>query len=171
MRKPMGGNRLVIAAFAAALHAPAALAGPPASGCYERVYDAAHLAAHPTQKVVAMRLLLSGQRTGGEGRGVLPASLFVQLRGVKSPATEGYALHGYCDDSQPVLRCRPEWNAGTWRIESADDGVIVRNGNVTLNPANYDAEEVAPGAVRVPAKPDDSSWKLQRTSAENCRRP
>jgi len=34
------------------------------------------------------------------------------------------------------------------------------NGNVVPNPYNHDAEEIAPGAVRVRAAPDDWRWQL-----------
>ena len=36
----------------------------------------------------------------------------------------------------------------------------IRNGGIVANPNPYDAEEIADGAVKIPAKPDDGLWRL-----------
>jgi len=54
-------NKIVSAALAAVMSCTAAMvaaAEAPAPGCYERVYDAAHLAAHPGQLVVRATVLV-----------------------------------------------------------------------------------------------------------------
>ncbi len=66
------------------------------------------------------------------------------------------------------MRCVPEWEAGRWRIERGPDGTLdVRNGGIVANPDPYDAEEIADGAVRIPAKPDDGVWRLM-PAADTC---
>lgn len=129
------------------------------AACYERTYDAAHLEAHPQQKVTRIRLIHPVE----QGEGPMFVSLEFQLR----RNTSIYKLFGYCEGKGGTLACAPEWAAGTWRIEVAPDGGLdVVNGNLTLNPENYDAEEIAPDAIAVPARPDDRRWRLYRQAAD-----
>lgn len=128
--------------------------------CWERSYDAAHLAAHPLQKVVRVRLL----HLPGSWR-EQPYGFYVQLsfklRGSRSDKAFDYQLGGFCKAAGNGLRCTPQWDAGAWRLSSAPGGALdVGNDGLIANPDPYDAEEIADDAVRIPAKPDDGVWRL-----------
>lgn len=143
---------------------------PRAGACWERVYDAAHLAAKPRQKVTAIRLISSPGENGGPDLAVeLRLNLRTAAKG--GPDTDGYnyKLYGFCKVSGTGMLCQPEWNAGTWRIEKgAGDTLIVRNGNITANPFEYDSEDVADDAVKIPSRPDDTAWMLKSVPSSMC---
>lgn len=140
---------------------------PPAqAACWERVYDAAHLAAHPRQKVARIRLVHLPQSWPEAGQGSFYVALYLNLRERARPAQAfDYQLGGFCKASGQGLRCVPEWEAGSWRIERGPNGALdIRNAGIVANPNPYDAEEIADGAVRIPAKPDDGVWRLAPAS-------
>jgi hypothetical protein len=136
---------------------------PPAkAACWERVYDAAHLASHPQQKVARIRLVHLPQNWSETGQGGFYVALYVNLRQrAKVDQSFDYQLGGICKAAGQGLRCVPEWEAGSWRIERGPNGALdIRNGGIIANPNPYDAEEIADGAVKIPAKPDDGLWRL-----------
>ncbi|MCP4563693.1 MAG: hypothetical protein GY873_05360 [Bosea sp.] len=136
---------------------------PPAkTACWERVYDADHLASHPQQKVARVRLVHLPQSWAEVGQGGFYVALYINLRQrVKPDQSFDYQLGGMCKASGQGLRCVPEWGAGSWRIERGPNGTLdVRNGGIIANPNPYDAEEIADGAAKIPAKPDDGLWRL-----------
>jgi hypothetical protein len=140
---------------------------PPArAACWERVYDAAHLASHPQQKVARVRLVHLPENWSEAGQGGFYVALYFNLRQrVRADQRFDYQLGGICKASDRGLRCVPEWEAGSWRIERGPNGALdVRNGGIVANPNPYDAEEIAEGAVRIPAKPDDGLWRLSPAS-------
>lgn len=129
------------------------------AACYERNYDAAHLAAHPQQKVTRIRLIHPPDQGAG------PAFVTLEIQLLRHASV--YKLFGFCGEKGAALSCQPEWEAGSWRIEVAPDGALdIVNGNITVNPANYDAEEIASGAVAITAAPDDRRWRLYRQSPD-----
>lgn len=134
--------------------------------CWERVYDAAHLASHPQQKVARIRLVHLPQNWSETGQGGFYVALYVNLRQrAKVDQSFDYQLGGICKASGRGLRCVPEWEAGSWRIERGPNGALdIRNDGIIANPNPYDAEEIADGAVRIPAKPDDGLWRLSPAS-------
>lgn len=143
--------------------------------CWERVYDAAHLAAHPAQKVVAVRMMFGGVDVGRKRNDPVPVDLYFNLRKRKAdnpdPASYDYRLSAQCRAAGSGLRCVPEWDAGSWRIAKGQGGsLVLHNGGLIANPDNYDAEDIADDAVRIPARPDDRSWRLSPLPAASCRR-
>jgi hypothetical protein len=155
MRNPVALLALVTAAGAAGARPLEAELPPDRNTCYARAYDAAHLAAHPAQKVASVRLV----HAPGDGPGRTFAFLDIRLRG----GAKRYKLFGSCKASGSGLACTPEWDAGTWRLEKGPGGTLdVVNGGVTLNPFEFDAEEVAPDSAALPSAPDDRRWPLQR---------
>lgn len=140
---------------------------PPArAACWERSYDAGHLARHPQQKVARIRLVHLPQRWPEAGPGAFYVALYLNLRQrVRPEQSFDYQLGGFCKASGQGLRCVPEWEAGSWRIERGPDGALdLRNAGIVANPNPYDAEEIADGAVRIPARPDDRLWRLSPAS-------
>ena len=165
MRLPLTAAACCLATFAQARPLERELP-PKANACWERSYDAAHLASHPRQKVARIRLLHSPRNwQPGEG-GSLYVMLYFNLRGRVNPGQSfDYQLSGFCKTAGQGLRCVPEWDAGSWRIERGPNGALdIRNAGITANPNPYDAEEVADDAVSLPAKPDDGLWRLSPAS-------
>ncbi|TCR68725.1 hypothetical protein [Bosea sp. BK604] len=138
---------------------------PKRDACWERVYDEAHLGAHPGQKVARIRLVHLPSRWADAQAHGFYVTLYINLRQHKAATGFDYQLGGFCKPSGEGLRCEPEWEAGTWRIERGPNGTLrVRNNGITANPNPYDAEEIADNAVRIPAKPDDGIWQLAPAS-------
>ncbi|WP_332680826.1 hypothetical protein [Bosea sp. (in: a-proteobacteria)] len=141
---------------------------PKQAACWERSYDAVHLASHPRQKLAKIRLLHSPEIwQPGEG-GSVYVMLYINLRERVKPAQGfDYQLSGFCRAAGQGLHCVPEWEAGSWRIGRGPNGTLdIRNAGIIANPNPYDAEEVADGAVRIPARPDDGTWRLSPASGK-----
>ncbi len=139
---------------------------PKANACWERSYGAAHLGKHPRQKVARIRLLHAPESwQPGEG-GSVYIMLYISLRERLKPEQNfDYQLGGFCRAAGQGLRCVPEWDAGSWRIERGPNGALdIRNAGIIANPNPYDAEEIADGAVQIPARPDDGVWRLSPAS-------
>ena len=135
---------------------------PKRAACWERSYDAAHLAAHPLQKVSRIRLVhLPGDWKAEASRGFYVV-LYLDLRQrVKAASDYDYQISGFCKPRGQGVRCVPEWEAGSWLLERGPGGTLdIRNGGIIANPNPYDAEEIADDAVKIPAKPDDGVWRL-----------
>jgi hypothetical protein len=154
--------------------AAALLAGPAAArpleselplksaACWERSYDAAHLAAHPRQKVGRIRLVHQPDDWKAQPSRGFFVMLYINLRQrVRADSDYDYQISGFCKPRGQGVQCVPEWEAGSWRIERGPGGTLdIRNGGIIANPNPYDAEEIADDAVRIPAKPDDGVWRL-----------
>jgi len=132
-----------------------------AAACWERKYDEAHLRAHPKQLVTRVRLVhLPGGWQPGQG-GSFFVMLYFNLRERNAITGYDYQLSGFCKAAGQGLRCVPEWEAGSWQIERGPNGTLdIRNAGIWVNPNPYDAEEIADNAARIPAKPDDGTWRL-----------
>jgi hypothetical protein len=136
--------------------------------CWERHYDAGHLNQHPEQKVASIRLLHMPENWTVNDESFY-VSLSFNLRGsVSSQDSFDYRLGGICKPSGLGLHCENDWDAGSWTIARGPDGSLdIRNHGLIANPYGYDAEDIADGAVKMPAKPDDSVWRLYR-AADKC---
>lgn len=144
---------------------------PPRRGaCWERNYDAAHLAGHPLQKVSRIRLVHRPNDWQAEPSRGFYIVLYINLRQrVKTDSAYDYQISGFCKPRGQGVRCVPEWEAGSWLIERGPAGTLdIRNGGIIANPNPYDAEEITDDAVRIPAKPDDGVWRLA-PAADACR--
>lgn len=132
--------------------------------CWQRIYDAAHLKAHPKQKVAHIRLA----HRGNSEDGTLYLSLDMNLRKRTNTGKFDYVLGGYCKPSGTSLTCTPEWDAGTFSIEKGPKKtLLIHNHHMVVNPSNYDAEDIADKAVDL-SKSDDATWMLQLVYPENC---
>jgi hypothetical protein len=132
------------------------------NSCWERTYDAAHLKAHPRQRVTKIRLSTEVQDDGN-----IVASLGINLRQRLGGQKFDYSAFGRCEARQDFLACPSEWEAGTFVIEKAKGGILVYNKGMIVNPSNYDAEDIAPGSVDL-SKSDDKAWLLSRIEDEGC---
>lgn len=143
---------------------------PKRAACWERSYDAAHLAARPLQKVSRIRLVHLPDDWKAEPSRGFYVVLYINLRQrAKAASDYDYQISGFCKPRGQGVRCVPEWEAGSWHIERGPDGALdIRNGGIIANPNPYDAEEIADDAVRIPAKPDDGVWRLM-PAAGACR--
>ena len=131
------------------------LKGKGGNSCWQRVYSAPELAAHPKQRVASIRLISEVQEDGS-----LAASLDLNFRVRTHTWKYDYDISGFCKAHGQGLLCQPEWDAGTFVLEKgARNGLRVRNQKLIVNPSNFDSEEVAPGAVDM-SKSDDAVWLL-----------
>jgi hypothetical protein len=136
------------------------------AACWQRTYDAAHLKAHPKQKVARIRLA----HTGGEADGTLYLALDINLRKRANYGAFDYVLGGYCKPDGAALTCVPEWDAGSFTIEKGPkQTLLVRNHHMVVNPSNYDSEDIADNAVDL-SRTDDAVWLLKPVYPENCER-
>jgi hypothetical protein len=132
--------------------------------CWERIYDDAHLTAHPRQQVVQIRLFHLPSRWPRPASGETFVALEMNLRARthRSDAFD-YSLGEFCQPSRGGLRCEPEWHAGSWQIERGANGsLIVCNDDITVNPSPSAAEERSEDAVTLKAANDEAAWRLQR---------
>lgn len=128
--------------------------------CWERLYDAAHLAAKPRQKVTQIRLMHMPPAAPYED-GKVYLQLHFNLRDRKTSGTYDYAYGGFCKARGQALRCQSEWEGGVFHVARGPGGTLdIRNSGLIINPSNYDSEDISDDAVRVPAKPDDGVWRL-----------
>jgi hypothetical protein len=166
-------------AFVPALAAPLILAAttsvmaespllPGRDACWERIYDDAHLKSHPRQQVVQIRLFHLPSRWPRPAPEVTFVALEMNLR-ARSQGSNAfdYSLGGFCQPSRGGLLCKPEWRAGSWRIEPGANGsLIVRNDDIAVNPSSSAAEERSADAVTLKAANDEATWQLQRMSGQ-----
>ncbi len=138
------------------------------NACWERSYDAAHLATHPRQKVTQVRLLHQPPLDNSTP-GQIYLQLHFNLRERKTDSNYDYAYGGFCRASGQTVRCESEWAGGVFHVVRGPNGTLdVRNGGLIANPSNYDSEDIADNAVKLPAKPDDGTWRLSPATGE-CR--
>jgi hypothetical protein len=115
---------------------------PDRDACWERLYDDAHLKAHPRQQVVQIRLFHLPSHWPRPAPGVTFVTLEMNLRAHQGSDAFDYSLGRFCRRSRGGLLCKPEWRAGSWRIDPGVNGsLIVRNDDITINPSASAAEE------------------------------
>jgi hypothetical protein len=160
-------KRIQTAAAAAALFAasmPAgALAAAPAMGCYARVYDAAHLAAHPKQTVSSLAVAL--KPLTGQGAYVVTASAVFRIRGKSGRQYVG----GDCSRNGDVVRCYMDDDAGEFDAVRTAAGVKVTvTASLRLAGAGQASDE-SEGPYVDPANPEDRVFLLSPAAAAACR--
>ena len=172
----------VLAAGAAAAAAP-----PPLAGCYERVYDAAHLSAHKGQLVVRATISIAatkfGEQTDKRDPIVADGDLKIWVRGRKHSFdsigacwAEGNDL--ICGGSlsaaeadtckskrDGVRQCRIDpSDAGSFKIEGKPEGVLVSiRERLELVPAPYDG---GPYLYFSPTNAENHAFLLNRTDCK-----
>ena len=140
----------------------------PIHACFDRAYDAGHLAAHPSQKVRTMRLLVTGQNAGSDGGPTYDLAMRVTFR---KNGTH-FEASGFCgsihDQMSPgeggkVAHCGVACDGGVINVSLKDQSsvlVAIPNGASTSSPQG---ENDGPRFGS-----DDKVFRLQRTALTNC---
>lgn len=129
-------------------------------GCYERIYDSAHLKKHGAQKVVRLRLQY-GFETGPETPEADINGLDFWLRGDRNPR---YAIPICETDSKP-LRCGLESDRGSFTLEETAGGVRLTNTSY-LRAVDPDSEDE--GGIELLPDAEHRLFLLPRISTGRC---
>jgi hypothetical protein len=173
-----------------ALVAPAmsAAADVPLAGCYERVYDAAHLAAHKGQIVTRATLLVKAMEPMKTPAGRLVAEATVRMwaphhkerfdsMGACSVSGAGLACGGSVSAAEidvcktrttGVRDCRVDLgDGGAFDVAGRPDGLVVTvRGRLELMPSPYDTGPV----MNLSGKDaENNSFLLKPAAAEVCK--
>lgn len=175
-----------MAAGVLALPAALAAAEPPLVGCYERVYNAAHLSAHKGQLVVRVTLSVTpaAPETRLDNAHIAHGKLQIWLRGRK----QSFDSHGACRAEGDGLMCDGGLSAaeaetckskrdgvhecrmggddaGSFHITGKPQGVLVTiHERLELVPAPYDA---GPFLYLSPTNAENHAFLLNK--AEACK--
>lgn len=143
--------------------------------CYQRRYDAAHLARHPAQTVQTLNLLVSAAKDAETTGVVYEFGLHLQYRNASGVFSAGGGCSGpfYAQLTGDTLRlgCSVDCEGGTVSIFVADDGQSVRAAPEYLRMTRVDDGVRDDVQVReLPADgADDRLFRLDRVSLDNCK--
>lgn len=99
-----------------------ALTPAPFPGCFARTYDAAHLRAHPSQKVTA----ISGKLTRNSQGATFPFELELTLR-LKGERKSHWAVAGCTPLNNSGLHCGIEEDGGEVTLSQSNAGLLINN--------------------------------------------
>jgi hypothetical protein len=159
--------------FAERLYAGAPNPARKTYACFVRVYDAAHLAQHPLQKVTAMKLLVTAEKMP-EMEG-LTHSFRLGLSFRNRPGnfdTSGYCGNARINEGQktPRIGCAVDCDGGGIEIGMSPDNrsamLYVETG-VRIWRNNKPDDEASMTSLRAGA--DDRVFRLDRASLDQCR--
>jgi hypothetical protein len=152
------------------------LAGPlgkdKSYACFVRVYDAAHLAKHPLQKVSAMKLLMTVEQEP-DARTTQNFRLGLKFR----KRAGDFDSSGYCGDARneqdgkrnPRIGCSVDCDGGGIEIALTPDNksamLYVESVRIWLN--NKPDDEASTTSLKGGA--DDRVFRLDRASLDQCR--
>jgi hypothetical protein len=146
---------------------------PGNKACYSRAYDAAHMKAHPQQRITAMKFLLSvaaydpkpADATKPEDLYYYTFAMSVTRRGDKR------LLHaaGDCNSGDNIL-CAVDCDGGSVTLDKMPpaNSLIVRLNNENGITMFHDCDE-GKGAVVVKAGADDKVFRLDKATAAMCK--
>lgn len=139
--------------------------------CFVRVYDAAHLARHPQQKVSAMKLLVTAERMPeGEGLGHsfrLGVTLRDRAGAFDSGGDCGRIEDSEVADNKAQLGCGVDCDGGGITVELSGDAksTVVRLDSIRIwrtGKSDDDGFTLSGGT-------DDRVFRLDRVSLDKCR--
>ncbi len=168
----------------------AAAEAPPLAGCYERVYDAAHLSQHKEQLGVRATLLIEAETFGeqaGQANPIIASGVLkIWIRGrpqsfdsIGACWAEGNGL--MCNGSlsaaetptcksrrDGVHECRIDPGfAGSFKVEGKPEGVLLSiHERLELVPAPYDG---GPFLYFSPTNAENHSFLLTKKTPEACK--
>lgn len=146
---------------------------PGNKACYSRAYDAAHLKAHPKQRITAMKFLLSVAAYDPAPAGkTKPEDLYYYTFGMSvSRRGDKRLLHtaGDCNSGDNIL-CAVDCDGGSVTLDKMPpaDTLIVRLNNDNGITMFHDCDE-SKGAVVVKAGADDKVFRLDKVADALCK--
>lgn len=129
---------------------------PPEAACFQRSYDAAHLASHPQQQVVAIAL------TPAEGQTV-STSLVVDIT-VTLRDRARYIGSAYCEPEALGLSCGMEGDAGAFELGLRDGGALL----LTVSALGMSFENDDGFLTLSGTAGDDRAFLMQPVAAADC---
>ena len=129
---------------------------PPEAACFQRQYDAAHLAQHPRQQVVEIAL------TPAEGQ-VVSTSLVVDIA-VTLRAGDHYIGSAYCEPEGNGLSCGMEGDAGAFSLSVRKGGALLLN----VDPLGMSFENEQDFLTISGTSGDDRAFLMQPVAAADC---
>jgi hypothetical protein len=157
-------RRLGLLAFAAAF-APSApsLAADVWSGCYQKVYDAPHMAAHRGQTVTSLTVQLTPMKP--EPPWASSASLTFTLKGHTAKYLDG----GDCSTAKDGLFCGMDEDAGALTLaRSGADLVVTITQDMRLDRAGQASDE-STGPLIKASNREDRTFLLHPVAAGVCK--
>lgn len=130
---------------------------PPEASCFQRHYDAAHLAQHPQQDVTDISL------TPAEGQQVstsLVVDIAVHLRG----KPDGYVGSAYCEPDAAGLSCGMEGDAGAFNLVLRDRGALL----LKVDPGGMSFEGTQDFLTVSGTSGDDRAFLMYPVAAADC---
>jgi len=144
--------------------------GPKTYACFSRVYDAAHLAAHPAQQATSMKLLVRMENDKETRQPTFNFTMGVTKRASKTLLTTAGDCGQLRDgkDEGPVTRlgCGVECDGGGLGIAMGEDNRSIRVSieRIRVSPKGESAEESGADF----GGGDDDVFRLDRTSVADC---
>ena len=141
-----------------------------AYACFARRYDTDHLARHPQQKVAAMKLLVSAEKSPDDGAETYSFTLNFNYRHRKANFdSSGSCRHVVADDKggEIQLGCGVDCDGGGIAVALADDdkSTLVSLERIRIWQKDRPDEETHHELV---AGADDKSFRLQRVALRDC---
>lgn len=140
--------------------------------CFVRVYDAEHLARHPKQKVNRMKLLVTAEKTPGEGASGYSFRLGLSYRNRKGVFDSSGECRNAVFDDKPGentarLGCSVDCDGGGIGIDLSKDNraAILSVERVRIWRNNKPDEEAS---YSLDAGQDDHIFRLERADAKQC---
>jgi hypothetical protein len=143
-----------------------------ASACFVRVYDAAHLAQHPKQKVTAMMLLVSGEPDAETKQVDYSFSMGVKLRGASTRlVSAGDCSHSVATagagKSTATFDCSVDCDGGGFAVSLSEDAkaaLLTLERVAIWIPGSDDGPE----RKSLEAGADDHAFQLTRANLSDC---
>ena len=138
--------------------------------CFVRRYDAAHLKQHPLQKVSAMKMLMTVEKSDEDASPQYGFRLGVGFRNRPGAFSSG----GSCSDAKALpdggrmmISCGVDCDGGALYVTlaSGDKSVVVDLDQIRIWDVNKPDEDATQS---LPAGADDKSFRLDRANLEEC---
>lgn len=135
--------------------------------CIAREYDAAHMKAHPKQKVTGIALTYAPAAEEDKEAGAISALLVVTFKDSKTKLFgDAYCKAGKGTD----VDCIIDEDGGSFTLVKSADGPLLNNTNRIMVMPNLDTYEAMLDArVNIDPKDDQASFLLSSTKSELCK--
>jgi hypothetical protein len=150
-----------------------ALFGNPKGQCYERVYDDAHMASHPRQTIVAIRvdrILTYKKRKETWPAGANHLEVSVRFRDKPKKTYSGGADCGTDDDGKSLRCASDSCDGGHFVVEGRGENILVKiPENFTIIPLCGDPNEKGYDGPRgILAKDDNAIFLMRPVKDGSC---